>query len=325
MADDYQQHLAGLHAKLQTPDAVILAALAEVSPSRVVARRRIVEGEANEAHAFRLADGLELVMRIARNARGFENERWAIEACAREGVPVPQVLLIRRFETEAGPIDICIQRKLPGELLSNRLGLPRETLRALTRQAGELLSRVHRVRTTGLGYIDGHGVGPFADFEALMADFLGQAAAYADLAARHALDPTLVARAFTVIEAAVRDAAPVRTCLIHNDFLPKHLLVHDGQITGLIDFGEVSGESPVMEFVKWDYLVGDALPLAWLREGYADQSLFDEGYARLFPALGLMTSLCLLAWYDGEGFAAGVATAKARLLRDVARLGRSET
>jgi len=318
--DDYRRHLAGLHAKLQTPDGIILAALADVSRSPVAARRRVVEGEANEVHAFTLADGLQLIVRIARNARGFANERWAIAACLDEGVPAPQVLLIRRAETEAGPVDLCIQRRLPGALLSNSLTLPRETLRSLTMQAGELLSRVHRIQTRGLGYIDGEGVGPFADFDSLMADFLGQAGSYEALAARQGLDRATMPRALRFIEASIRDAAPVRTCLIHNDFLPKHLLVEDGRVSGLIDFGEVSGESPVTEFVKWDMLAGAALPLAWLREGYADKSLFDDGFERLFPALRLMTDLCLLAWYEGEGYAAGAAQAKAGLLRDLANL-----
>jgi len=318
MTDDYQRHLAGLHANLQTPDEIILAALAEVSSAAVESRRRIAEGEANEVHAFRLANGLEVVMRIARNARGFENERWAIDACALEGVPVPEVLLIKRADAATGPVDLCIQRKLPGELLSNSLSLPREALRMLTNQAGELLSRVHRVKTYSLGYIDGTGKGPFADFGSLMADFLGQAVAYEGLAARLGLDAAIMPRAFDCIEAAIRGAAPVRTSLIHNDFLPKHLLVLDGRITGLIDFGEASGESPVMEFVKWDYFASAALPLSWLCEGYADKSLFDQGYERLFPAFRLMTSLCLLAWYDSEGYAEGAAAARARLERDLA-------
>lgn len=90
MADDYQRHLAGLHARLQTPDAVILAALSELSPAPIESRRRIVEGEANEAHPFRLADGLELVMRIARNARGFRTRRSGRENPARAQRPMKE-------------------------------------------------------------------------------------------------------------------------------------------------------------------------------------------------------------------------------------------
>ncbi len=319
MADAYQQHLSRLHAGLETPEPVILAALAQVSRAPIESRRRIVEGEANEVHGFRLADGLEVVMRIARNARGFEQERWAIEACAREGVPVPEILLIQQVESESGRVDLCIQRKLEGELLSNRLDLPRETLRAVTREAGDLLSRVHRVKTTGVGYLNGAGAGPFATYADLMADFLGQEAEFVALAEQTGVEPAAMRRAVGLIADAI-DAAPIRTTLIHNDFLPKHLLVKDGRVSGVIDFGEVSAESPVIEFVKWDYFAGEAMPLAWLREGYADKSLFDTDYERLFPALRLMTSVCLLAWYAGEGFEAGVAAAKAALERDLARV-----
>ena len=320
MSDDYRRHLDALHARLTTPDETVLAALAEVSRAPIEHRRRIAEGEANEVHGFRLADGLEVIMRIARkNARGFAAELWAIEACREEGVPVPEVLLVKQVETGDGPIDICIQRRIEGELLSDRLDLPRETLHALTAEAGDILSRVHRVRTKGLGYLNGAGEGPFASVGGLMADFFGQAPAYLALAAEHDIDPELIRRAFALIASAVDEAEPVRVSLIHNDFYPKHLLVRDGRVTGLIDFGEVSGEPSVTEFAKWDYLMGDVLPVAWLREGYADKSLFDAGYERLFPALRLMMGLCLFSWYAGEGFAAGAAEAKSRLIHDLGR------
>jgi aminoglycoside phosphotransferase (APT) family kinase protein len=319
MSDDYRRHLDALHARLETPDAIVLAALAEVSRAKVEQRRRIAEGEANEVHAFRLADGLEVIVRIARNsARGFEAERWAIEACAKEGVPVPEILLIKRVAGDTGPVDICIQRKIEGELLSNCLGLPRETLRALTAEAGDILSRVHRVKSSGLGYLNDKGEGPFASFDDLTAGLLGEEGAYVALAEAQDFDAGLIRRAFAAITLAVREAAPIRVSLTHNDFFPKHLLVEDGRISGLIDFGEVSGEASVNEFAKWDYLVGDQLPVAWLREGYADKSLFDEGYDRLFPALKLITGLCLFSWYAGEGYAAGVVEAKRRLIQHLA-------
>jgi aminoglycoside phosphotransferase (APT) family kinase protein len=320
MSDDYRRHLDALHARLTTPDEIVLAALAEVSRAKVEHRRRIAEGEANEVHGFRLADGLEVIMRIARKTeRGFGSELWAIEACREEGVPVPEVMLVKRAETGDGPIDICIQRRIEGELLSNQLDLPRETLRALTAEAGDILSRVHRVRTKGLGYLNSAGEGPFATVDALMADFFAQEPAYLALAERHDVDPKLIRRAFALIASALREAAPVRVSLTHNDFYPKHLLVKDGRVTGLIDFGEVSGEPCANEFAKWDYLMGDVLPAAWLREGYADKSLFDATYERLFPALRLMMGLCLFSWYAGEGFAAGAAEAKDRLIRDLGR------
>ena len=321
MSDDYRRHLDALHARLATPDEIVLAALAEVSRAKVEHRRHIAEGEANEVHGFRLADGLEVIMRIARRtARGFEAERWAIDACRQEGVPVPEVLLIKQVASDNGPIDICIQRRIEGELLSNCLDLPQEALHVLIAEAGDILSRVQRLRTKGLGYLNGAGEGPFASLDELMADFFKEEPAYIELAERHDLDPGLIRRAFALIARGVREAAPVRVSLTHNDFYPKHLLVKDGRVTGLIDFGEVSSEPSVNECAKWDYLMGGVLPVAWLREVYADKSLFDESYDRLFPALRLMMGLCLFAWYAGKGYAAGVLEARDRLIRDMASL-----
>ncbi|MFI4936759.1 MAG: phosphotransferase family protein [Caulobacterales bacterium] len=319
MSDDYQQHLAEVHARLETPDEIVLGALRELTRAEVRARRRIVEGEANEVYAFGFADGLEVIVRISRDpAKHFEQERWAIGECARLGVPVPTVLLIRHLSSDDGPLDLCVQQTLPGTLLSNSLALPRETLRSLTMQAGEFLSRIHSIPTHGLGYLDGDGRGAFATFEALTEDFLAQEDDYLALAGRIGWPPATMRRLFAFIDRALRGAAPVRTSLTHNDFFPKHILVEDGQVTGIIDFGEVSGEPPVNEFVKWDYLHGESFPIAWLKEGYGDKSLFDS-FEALFPPLRVMCGLSMLWWYDHRGWAQGVADAKRRLEEDLTR------
>ena len=101
--------------------------------------------------------------------------------------------------------------------------------------------------------------------------------------------------------------------LTHNDLRACHVLVHDDALSGLIDFGQVSIDSPVNEFAKWDYWGGPTLPAAWLREGYADQSLFDETYDALFTTLRIANALWVMAGTDLTGYPAGVERAKVRL------------
>ena len=72
-----------------------------------------------------------------------------------------------------------------------------------------------------------------------------------------------------------------------------------------------------------DYWEAPALPVAWLREGYADRSLFNDAYDELFRAYRLANALWALRWYALTGYAAGVERAKDRLESYFAELGLS--
>ena len=82
MAEDYDRHLAGLHAAFAAPEEFIALAAREVTQSAIAAKTRIVHGEANEVYALTFESGLEVIVRIARRAEGkFEKEAWAIQRC----------------------------------------------------------------------------------------------------------------------------------------------------------------------------------------------------------------------------------------------------
>jgi hypothetical protein len=98
------------------------------------------------------------------------------------------------------------------------------------------------------------------------------------------------------------------------------VLVHEGRLSGLIDFGQVSMDSPINEFAKWAYWEEPDLPVAWLREGYGDKSLFAAGYDELFRAHRIANALWALRWYALTGYAAGVARAAARAARYLAEI-----
>ncbi|HZC17292.1 MAG TPA: aminoglycoside phosphotransferase family protein, partial [Caulobacteraceae bacterium] len=277
MADDYDRHLAALHAGFQTPDDLIRQAARAVTASPIAAKTRIVHGEANEVYALAFESGLEAIVRIARQSLGvFDKERWAIERCLALGMAVPEVLSIQRLASDTGALEVCILEKLPGERLSDSLDLPPETLRAVVRQVGEQLSRLHSITAADLG--DGAGF-----FEGDTDDFLSLEAEFTEIASRAGLQRATMGRAFRFVEAAL--AAPQPRALTHNDIRACHVLVHQGRLSGLIDFGQVSVDSPVNEFAKWDYWEAPDLPVAWLMEGYADKTLFAEGYEQRFAAL----------------------------------------
>lgn len=164
-----------------------------------------------------------------------------------------------------------------------------------------------------------HGIGPgdLGDarrfFENDTDDFLAIEAEFVDLGGKAGLDARALERAFRYFEAVMTRHKSLPHRLTHNDFRACHVLVHDGQLSGLIDFGQVSMDSPLNDLAKWDYWESPALPAAWLLEGYGDESLFGEGYAELFQAFRIANALWVLRWYSQTGYAAGVDRAAASI------------
>jgi aminoglycoside phosphotransferase (APT) family kinase protein len=172
-----------------------------------------------------------------------------------------------------------------------------------------------------------HAIGPgdLGDgarfFENDTDDFLATEPEFVALGGAAGLDRQALGRAFRFFEAATSRRGPSPRRLTHNDLRACHVLVHDGRLSGIIDFGQVSIDSPINEFAKWDYWEAPALPAAWLQEGYADQGLFSEGYGELFQAYRIANALWVLRWYALTGYPGGVQRAAALIRGYIADLG----
>ncbi len=305
MSDDYARHLATLHAGFEAPAELIARAAREVSASPITARERIVHGEANEVWRLTFQSGLGVILRIARRAeRVFEKEAWALGLCRKLGLAVPEVLSLQRLETEEEPLELCFLELLPGERLSDSLSLPRQTLRAVVRELGEQISRMHAIGLEDLGPDAGY----FADDTD---DFLAKEPEFIRLGIEAGLNPGALGRAFRFYEAAMARPEPLTRRLTHNDFRACHVLTHQGRLSGIIDFGQVSMDTPINEFAKWDYWEAPDLPIAWLREGYGDKGLFDDAFEARLAALRIANALWVLRWYALTGYRAGARRAAA--------------
>jgi len=309
VTDDYAQHLAALHAGFEAPAELIATAARAVTLSPILSMERIVHGEANEVYGITFERGPEVILRIARRAEGvFEKEAWAIGRCRALGIAAPEVLSLQRLDADDEPLELCFLEKLPGQRLSDSLSLPRETLRAVVRELGEQISRMHTIGPGDLGEA-------VQSFENDTDDFLATEAEFVELGANAGLDRQALERAFRFFETVTAAHGPLPRRLTHNDLRACHVLVHEGRLSGVIDFGQVSMDSPVNEFAKWDYWEEPTLPVAWLQEGYGDKGLFDAGHAELFQAFRIANALWVLRWYALTGYAAGVSRAAATLTR----------
>jgi Ser/Thr protein kinase RdoA (MazF antagonist) len=315
MSDTYAQHLSALHAGFEAPSEVIARAAKEVSGSPVVATARIVHGEANEVYRVSLESGVDVILRIARRGEGiFEKESWAIGRCRALGISAPEVLSIQRVETASEPLELCFLEMLPGERLSDSLSAPRATLQSVVRELGEQISRMHSIGLDDLGAAARFFENDTDDFLAIEPEFVG-------LGVAAGLDRRGLERGFRFFETAMRGPAPLTRRLTHNDLRACHVLIHRGRLSGLIDFGQVSMDTPINEFAKWDYWEAPDLPVAWLREGYGDQGLFGDQYVERFQALRIANALWALRWYALTGYDAGVVRAASRLAGYLAQVG----
>jgi len=315
VTDEYAQHLAALHAGFQAPAELIATAARAVTRSPIVAMERIVHGEANEVYAIRFERGPEVILRIARRAEGvFEKEAWAIGRCRALGIAAPEVLSLQRLDAGGEALELCFLEKLPGRRLSDSLSLPRETLRAVVRELGEQISRMHTIGPGDLGEAAQFFTNDTDDFLATEAEFV-------ELGANAGLDRQALLRAFRFFETVMTAHGPLPRRLTHNDLRACHVLVHEGRLSGVIDFGQVSMDSPINEFAKWDYWEDRALPVSWLQEGYGDKSLFEDGYDQLFQAFRIANALWVLRWYALTGYPAGVDRAAASLTQYLGEVG----
>lgn len=322
----YDDYLEDLHSKMCLPDEILVDTLRETLRQEIVSKRRIVGGEINEVYEVDLGDGAEVIVRVSRDdTKHFEQEVWAIAECAKRGVPVPEVLGVVHLSTPGKPLDICVLRKIEGVLLPQAKLTP-DLLERVVGQAGEYLSRIHEIPTQGFGYLDGQGKGEYDSIAAESEELRRIVPELNDLAGELGIGRGVMRRAIELAtsEAGAEEADVAgrggESRLTHNDFCSKHVFVEGHQISGIIDFGEVSAGEPVSDFVRWDYYDSERLPIDWLMAGYANKAVFDADFSRRLRVKRIAFGLFVLHWYSASGYKEGVADAKVKLLVDVSKM-----
>jgi len=254
---DYQSFLVAKHERLfKTPPSIIDEIVRRATGSSPIEKQRIIKGEANEVHAIKIDRGLEIIVRINRESEAesrFQSERWAIEQAAKVDVPVPRVLLVESLELEGKSVGVSVEERLPGVPLDELAKhTSEEELAKILQQAGTLLSRIHSVETEGFGEIDGNGRGEHASIASLFLE--GNLSERVFAAAQSAsFDPSILRRALHILHEFQKICPPIPSHMLHGDFGPKHLLIENGKIAGIIDFESACGGDPAQEFANWQF------------------------------------------------------------------------
>jgi aminoglycoside phosphotransferase (APT) family kinase protein len=217
----------------------------------------------NDAYVIRF-DLLDLDDRVCR----YHGERTAYAALRAAGLPGPDVVALDLSKSLL-PVHYLILTRVPGEpLIDLWPTLSAADQARLARSAGETLARMHQIALPdGLGRLDIDLLPRWFDFvERFFDDYAPS------LAARGLIEAKLYARLRAII-AQLRplvDFPQGQGRLVHGDYQFENLLVHEGQISAVIDFEWGKCGDPAWDFKleeQWDAdCPGSAVPIL---AGYA--------------------------------------------------------
>lgn len=198
---------------------------------------RVVAGISNEVYKLKHSDNeyAGVIIRIHRGEYdGFAREQWAMDEVSRFGVPTPKIVKIDTFDTGKELLTYCVESELEGLTLSDLLdgSLTEEDRVYYAKLSGELLAKIHMVRTIGFGHLIKQGEAEYKSLQESMDqnkdhDILLEAANAIDLSGDYIED------AISRIDKISSIESPH---LLHIDYAPKHIFINNKQPVGIIDF-----------------------------------------------------------------------------------------
>ena len=298
---NYDKYRREKHEKMTTPPEVIGDLVIESLGSPMVECKRIVAGESNEVYSVKTESGKEAIIRISHGKSSkFEKERWAFEQCAKVGAKTPSMIWIGTKDLDSGKIHVCVETKIEGvglhEVIDATDPEKKPELRKLLNKVGETLSRIHSIETKGFGVLDGDGNGENSSVAEMV---LGNKDVMKDDILKHLSDrpedAETIISAYEILTEQVGQNESSDPRLVHNDFSPYNMLVHNGQIF-VIDFESAQGGNPLLDFALWEIKYGKKYPTEYIQEGYEDQELFSKDFQKRLNFWKLYKSLSKLRY-----------------------------
>ncbi len=289
------------------------------SGSSVVEKKKIEKGVANEVYLIKNKSGQEFISRISLNKDNnrFEEEKWSIEQCKDAGVPVPEVLLTDKIDIKDKIYNICIESKLPGVALYEEYNLTEEEKNKILNQVGQILSQIHSVPIDGFGKFDKNGKGEFSSVEDILKDPYIRDEKMLNIAKEISLDEEIIKKALEIVKNGSALCSKVKPKLVHNDFVPKHILIENKEITGIIDFEIAVGGDPVIDLARWHILHQNIYNVEEIIKGYENQEVFQGNYDKRFNLWRIYLVLMDLAFQYQEKNQQFVEFNKQELINDV--------
>lgn len=275
-----------------TPRSIIDSVVRSVCGRDVERLVPLAGGGMNETYRADLAGDDAVVIRIARqDVPWFIDEAYLMTQARAVGVPTAEVLGLEHLDHDGELLSFSIQQFLPGRSLDELTGeLSAADLERLVLEAGEILARVHSVVLD-----DKRGIqhqlrlpeeGEVARVAGIVKERVSPAAA------------AVVERGADLLRQEVTTRATPPVSLVHGDFCPKNILIHDGSVVGFIDWEFAGRTAPAYDFAQWEVDGGDVLHdrLDLVRRGYARVADPESAEAGWTPAFAIDWALEKLGW-----------------------------
>ena len=315
--DLYQKYLEKKHGTFQTPQELIETVVKKATGSEPIQRNRIIAGEVNEVYSVITEDKQDVIVRISRQGKNnFEAEEQVIRLARMAGVPAPKVLLIEQASSGLESLTFCVEEKIEGEPLLSLMGsMDKSTFKSIVLGAGEILSKIHGIVVDKYGPQDGSRF--FETWGDYIFNIEKRRVEITAAAKLIGIESGLVGNAFKLLWENKEMFKIDEPHLLHGDFGPKHLLIVDNHITGILDFESAKGGDPIRDLAWLNFFYDDSFSIDWLKEGYQNKDIFDENFDLKMKLYRLHLGLDLLEYYGSEKNKSGMIHTKERLIKEL--------
>ncbi|MEK7583309.1 MAG: phosphotransferase [Patescibacteria group bacterium] len=301
------------------PVQAIEALVQRIASSPIQKMERMVKGKSNEVYTVTVTSGEKFVVRISRDTgySRLREEQWVLEQCLQAGISVPKVLLIDTMHIGGVAYNASIESELPGTPFDEVGTLTNEEKRSLLTQAGGILARIHSIPVEGFGLFDEYGKGRYSSVQEVFTDLYIGKAKMLEIAKATGFDEAVLLRAFEIMERGAVSYPSIKPHLVHNDFEPKHILVEDQKVVGILDFEMAEGGDPILDFARWHFSHKDSYEVNDLMAGYTDREIFSRNFDFNFNLWRIYVGIGKLAHTYQEKDQEGIAFAMREITNDV--------
>ncbi len=310
---EYEDYLAAKHASFGVSIDTVSGAVKEATGQNITNLHRVIAGEINEVYEVNTENG-DYFMRISRHGKtDYSGERWALDMALANGVVAPKMIDMGEISDEGTILKYCIEERVPGESMSSLMDegrLTQSQIDTIGYEAGVVLAKLHEIRTQGFGKISKDGKGTYQNWSEYVLKYVNRN--NQDLyenATKCGIAIHEIKLAIDILKQFQSLYDTVTPRLIHCDYRPKHFMVSEGKLSGVIDFGSCMSGDPVCDFA-WEIYHHNR---DWIKKGYLSVAYVPSDFDLRVNLYQLRINMDLIRFYAIENHLMGMVHAKNKM------------